>query len=240
MTEVRRVRNTQDKLNQVVESFARLKMDEWFLRHLEGKVKDVFDDGEVDGNDIEDLWEDEFLEDLFNRWDDEGFNFHLDYKSYLDNNFTVSQFIIFWNKCSKWFRSEFSTNVEMDNAEKAWNTVAYWVIKEQDIYQTIHDAFCGKFNEEYRYYKETKGKTSRIPCGVCLENKILYTGCFECKGNYLCLSCYSKVNNECPFCRCKEMVCKDFSVNELETDNWGEWFDRMDCVLESVRNLSSK
>lgn len=85
-------------------------------------------------------------------------------------------------------------------------------------------------------YKDNKTKPSRIPCGICWENKLIYTGCSICKGNYLCYTCYTHLesDNECPFCRCPEMI-----LNIQDTPNTNDVFS-YSVVPDLMRVLESR
>lgn len=204
---------TMSSFNQVRNSvigFFGKSFREWFDAHLEYKLKEHFDKVMVSdfcdcGLDeyIQDVYNDEFIEDIANS---EEFSFN---QFLVDNqhSYKANVFIINWIECCKWFEDSYDTKKEIISQEQAWNCIAYWIIKEH-LAEDWKDLFTEKFKEEYAMYKDNKTKPSRIACGVCLENKLIYTGCSTCKGNFLCYTCYSHLesDNECPFCRCPEMI----------------------------------
>jgi transposase-like protein len=202
----------QKPVKNNVNNFFAESFIKWFDSHLEGKLKDHFDILLTKGLDecelkeyITDVYTDEYLEDIANS-DNSGFSF---YRHLRNNqiNYGASVFIKVWIDCCSWFEENYDLKHEIKSEEFAWNLIAYWIIKEYcaDDWENL---FVERFEEDYLIYKDNKTKTSRIVCGVCLENKIIYTGCSTCKGNYLCHSCYNHLNNknECPFCRSQEMI----------------------------------
>jgi hypothetical protein len=165
------------------------------------QIKEWFDD--ID--DIHDISEEiyqEFVEFCFNSWDD-NYNFYYHHNIYIDG-YSVSEFIELFTKCQKWFKDELDTEISIINNEHAWNTIVYWIVKETDLFK---DKISEFLEEIYKDYLETK-RPSRIACGVCYDNKILYTGCSACNNNYICKECYESLENEneCPYCRCKHMI----------------------------------
>lgn len=215
------------ELKRMVNGYFGSHFKEWFDIHRNGKLKRAMemmivtgnDDEEEIGDKIVEIFRDDFIEDLTNRWNEPKCpNFFKQYKL-LNTEFTIRDFIQFWKDCSEWFDDTFDTTLEMANEEQAWNSICFWVfqVKLMDEWEEI---FTEKFKEEFCDYKDARNRTGRIPCGVCYENKILYTGCSCCNNNYLCHSCYDKIDNDCPFCRCDEMVksidsipdCDDFQI----------------------------
>ena len=162
----------------------------------------VDEDTELDGV-IQDLYNDEFVEDCFNNWDTQ-FNYYRDSKANINESYDVADFIALFSDCQKWFDSEYATDLLMKDCEHAWNSIVYWLVKDGGL---LNKAFKVFLQEKYKTYLDSK-RTSRIACNICFENKILYTGCSCCNGNYICEECYECLakENDCPFCRCPEMI----------------------------------
>jgi hypothetical protein len=96
------------------------------------------------------------------------------------------------------------SNLLIKDKTNAWNSIVYWLVKENDLlYTELNDLI----EKKYKHYLDSK-RPSRIACGICFENKILYTGCSCCNGNYICYQCYDCLDkeNNCPYCRCPEMI----------------------------------
>jgi hypothetical protein len=157
---------------------------------------------------IQDLYNDEFVEDCFNNWDTQLnlFNFYRDNKTIIDELYNVADFIALFSDCQKWFDTEQDTILLMKDCEHAWNSIVYWLVKDGGL---LNEEFETFLQEKYKTYLDSK-RTSRIACGICFENKILYTGCSCCNGNYICEECYDCLDkeNNCPYCRCEEMIDK--------------------------------
>lgn len=197
---------------------------------------------------VEDYYQDEFINNVFNDWEDRGensFDFYNNYKVCLSGEFHLDSFLKLWNNCSKWFKDEFDVDLLPKNARHCWNTICYWIIKT-DEKETLFNLFKEKMDILYINWIDNKNRISRIPCGICYENKILYTGCSCCNNNYLCYICYeSLVNkNTCPFCRCEEMIDDEpiqtaFAEEEIElkkeiTDTINYYFSNpvvVDCSV---------
>jgi hypothetical protein len=219
------------ELKRMVNGYITSNYKEWFAIHRDGMLSEYFesiivkgyDDEENIGDKILDIFRYEFVEDLTNRWNEPKCpSFFKQYKI-LNVEFTIRDFIKFWKDCSEWFNDNFDDDtLEIENEEQAWNSICFWVFQEK-LMDEWEELFTENFKEEFSNYKDVRNRTSRIPCGVCYENKILYTGCFRCNGNYLCRTCYDKVNNECPFCRCDEMITE---VNYVSED-LSKWVDKI-------------
>jgi hypothetical protein len=201
---------------------------EWFNNHRGGKLSKNFERMIVNGNENEEeigdgiveIYRDEFIEHLTNRWNEPKCpNFFKQYKL-LNVEFTARDFIYFWKDCSEWFYNNFALENALENEEQAWNTICYWCFQLR-LMDKWEELFTEKFKEEFCYYKDVRNRTSRILCGVCYENKILYTGCSCCNNNYLCRTCYDKIDNECPFCRCEEMI-KEVNYGSEDLSKWVE------------------
>jgi hypothetical protein len=145
----------------------------------------------------------EFVEYCFSDWGT-GFDFYGDNDHDLPKEFDLTDFIELFNDCQEWFKDEYNINLLITDETFAWNNIVYWLVKVYDLFYTeLNDLIEKKYN----YYLDSK-KTSRIACGICFENKILYTGCSCCNGNYICYQCYNCLDkkNTCPYCRCPEMI----------------------------------
>lgn len=165
----------------------------------------VDDDNDIDDI-IQDLYNDEFVEDCFNNWNTQ-FNFYRDNKTEIEKRYNVADFIALFSDCQKWFKDEFDTDLLMKDCEHSWNSIVLWLIKDKGLLYKEVEAFL---QEKYKTYFDSK-RTSRIACGICFENTILYTGCSCCNGNYICEECYECLakENTCPYCRCEEMIDRD-------------------------------
>ena len=229
---LRRVFRDRDpfgELKRMVNGYIASNFKEWFDIHRDEKLKRNFERMIVNGNDNEEeigdgileIYRDEFIEDLTNRWNEPKCpNFFKQYKC-LNNEFSIRDFIKFWKDCSEWFDDTFGDDeVKLETEEQAWNCIAFWVFQTK-LMDDFEEEFTEKFKEEFCEYRDTRNRTCRLACGVCYENKVLYTGCSCCNGNYLCHSCYDKVDNECPFCRCSEMI-KEVNYGSEDLSNWVE------------------
>lgn len=174
----------------------------------------------------------DFVEKLFNDFDT-GISFFADNECSLGTELNVDDFINLWICASKYYKEEFDVDVEMRNAEHAWNTIAYWVIKDI-LYDEYLMKFQKKYEQEYQDYKDEMTKPSRIPCGVCYENKLLYTGCYTCNNNYLCRTCYIKCENECPFCRDGMMISSENGLPRFDNQYPKNYFILTKEVLPDI------
>jgi len=165
---------------------------------------------------VEELWE-RFTAEYFNDWEEDnhkGFHYWFSGESPyedLDNHFTIGNFLFIYNACIKWFKDEYDVSVEIKNEIHTWNTIAYWCFKVGDFSSQKERLKTELVSEIERIKKnkevsaEFSGK-SRLSCVICLENKVIYTGCSTCSSGLLCYECYSKIGNVCPVCRCPQMV----------------------------------
>ena len=217
-------------LRGMANGFASAHFKEWFNIYKDGRVNQMLNEA-VNNEDphytpLKDY--DEFVEDLFGRWEEPNcFNFYKHYKVAIDRHcISIAEFIKLWNECSKWFSVSLKVDdLMLTNEEEAWNNIIYWVFNKA-CYDEWLDAFKDEFNDRLNEYKDSLYRVSRITCGVCYENKILYTGCSCCNNNYLCQSCYGNVGNECPFCR-SEMI-KPFGLTDKPFE-FGHWY----CVMSN-------
>ena len=193
---------------QVFESWCKTNKEELegiYERIIETKVT------EEEKNDIiHEQYEDEFCFDIVNNWDkDDAFNF---YKSKKDDlgHITANQFISMWAECENWYNEQYDVKTLLvEDEERAWNTLAYWCFETTELKEEWESLFSDFFEESLNDYIESKdNRPSRIACGICYENTILYTGCSRCNENYLCKTCYKSLEseNECPFCRYEHMI----------------------------------
>lgn len=213
--------------NSVIGYFGKC-LREWFDTHLEYKLKEHFDklinknlQPEELKEYILDVYNYDYIEDVANDYHQFCFSRFLQQHRH---NYKASVFINVWIDCCKWFEERYNIKQELLNEEQAWNDIAYWIIKKY-LAQDWEELFIEKFEEEFIMYKDNNSKSSRIACGICWENKIIYTGCSTCKGNYLCYSCYTHLesNNTCPFCRCPEMVL-NIEPPQIEDENTNTTF----------------
>ena len=226
---------------RLTEFFANASLTDSFeLIYKNGLIDDSFDE-------FDDLFEDEyqtkFIETTFNS-DDAcacGYkhNFYTQTEGRkLNTEFNVSGFIYLWSCVFKWFKDTFNTVIEMKNDEESWNTIAFWVISEY-LYDHFFKIFKELYKESYVEYVDTVKRKSRITCGVCYEDTILYTGCRVCNNNYLCKKCYYSLedDNQCPFCRTNTMMLDDYCDRERDlwrVDGGQVWLDKIQCVNESI------
>ena len=162
----------------------------------------VDDDNDIDDV-IQDLYNDEFVENCFNNWDN-GFDFYGDNDHEISDEFDLTDFIELFNDCQEWFKETYNINLLIKDKTNAWNSIVYWLVKDKELlFKELNDLI----EKKYKHYLDSK-RPSRIACGICFENKILYTGCSCCNGNYICYQCYDCLakENDCPFCRCPEMI----------------------------------
>jgi len=211
-----------DKLNEYIKLYTDEYTDKWFIENkevVEEAIKNM-EDGEplVDSEYIRDLFIDRYMEDLFNDFENtkKGYNFFkfITKKSYLkarfgsnkkrvvnllNFTFTITDFIWLWKRYCEYNSDEGVE--EMKDEEHTWNCIAYWANRtlNEEEYQ------ISSFIKNCIKYKYTRSG-SPLSCGVCLENKTLYTGCYQCNGNFVCLDCYNQLENTCPFCRCRLMI----------------------------------
>ena len=185
---------------------------------LEGiELEHLFNDEDITIDDVaNDLWE-RFTEEYFNDCEDDlhkGFHYWFSGESPyedLNNHFTIGNFLYLYEKCVNWFKTNYETNVEVKNEIHTWNTLAYWCFKVGD-FSSQKDRMKDWIKSELdRIKKNQKTRTefsgeSRLVCVICLENKVIYTGCSTCSAGLLCYECYTKIDNVCPVCRCSSMI----------------------------------
>ena len=198
----------------------------------ETNLNDYLNDLDVSIDDIADeIWE-RFTQEYFNDWEkitDRGFHYWFSGESPyedLDNHFTISDFIYLYNECVNWFKTNYDVNVEVKSEIHIWNTITYWCFKTGD-FSFQKDRLKDWIKEEKdRVIKEKEtivefsGK-SRLTCVICLDNKVIYTGCSTCSSGLLCYECYTNVNNVCPVCRCSTMIkcVKCYHFVKISNDN---------------------
>jgi len=214
--------------------------DSFELIYKNGLIDDSFDE-------FDDLFEDDyqtrFIETTFNS-DDAcacGYkhNFYTQTGRKLNAEFNVSGFIYLWSCVVKWFKDTFNITPIMLDEETAWNIIAFWVISEH-LYDHFFKIFKELYKESYVNYVDTVKRKSRITCGVCYEDTILYTGCRVCNNNYLCKKCYNSLedDNQCPFCRTNTMMLDNNGYDEKalwKFDGGQEWLDKIQDVNESIK-----
>jgi hypothetical protein len=226
------------KLQKMVNGYIGSNFKDWFDNHRHTKLKKNFEKIIINNDENDDeiitIYRDEFIEDLTNRWNEPKCpNFFKQYKL-LNHEFTIRDFIKFWEDCSEWFNNNFDYKIEIEDEETTWNTFSYWIFSDKLI-DEWQELFIEKFKEEFCNYKDIRNRTSSISCGICYENKILYTGCFCCNNNYLCQSCYDNVDNECPFCRCNQMIKEVDVSNDNFQDDLNNWIEKIAYILRDIR-----
>lgn len=225
------------KLLPIVNQFAAEKFDTWFnsLKKLDEDCnEDALAEFAVDS------YRDDFVQHLFNSWDEGGENFYQEYTHKL-MTYKIPDFISLWNETEKWFKEEYSVEIKMKNEEHAWNCIAHFVFSKW-VDKFMEEDFIREYTKMYYSQKDYRTRKSRIACGVCLENKIIYTGCSCCNGNFICYSCYLNVDNKCPFCRCEKMIDDivykhDVSYHNNATfyDDLEDWNIKMNKVLNEIK-----
>lgn len=167
----------------------------------------------------------------FGDWKGDGYSFYKNNKQQL-KEYNTDELIYLWGKCEKWWKDNRITSISMANGvEYTWNTIVYWMVNENDLFI---DEFQELMLQNYNYYLDEK-RTARIPCGICCESKILYTGCSCCNGNYICYNCYIQLENEnsCPFCRCNKMIEKmDKDEDEDDEDEDEDKENKKNLLIE--------
>lgn len=241
-----------DKLNEYIKLYTDEYTDKWFIENkedVEEALKNM-EDGEplVDSEYIKDnLFIDRYINDLFNDWENtrKGYNFFkfITKKSYLkarfgsnkksvvnllNYTFTITDFILLWQQYCEYNSDEGVE--EMKDEEHTWNCIAYWSFRttnqlDEEQYQ------ISSFIKNCIKYKYTRSGGS-LSCGVCLENKTLYTGCYQCNGNFVCLDCYNQLENTCPFCRCSEMIKDDLEIPKQQ-----KWFLKTHQIRADIKRL---
>ena len=213
-------RMSKEKMKDLVNQYIEANFKNWFKENtkiLEKSFENIEEDEEGTSyeNYNEEMLEcfDLFINILTNNWTATEYNFYKHFEDELDD-VLIKDFIKLWVECSVWLEEDFRLDkTSLDNEEQAWNTICYWIFIDK-----LNDSWEGTFDFEYREqfeeYKDKTNKKSRILCGVCYENRILYTGCFKCNNNYLCRGCYYYLEseNECPFCRHDKMIT---SINDI-------------------------
>lgn len=221
------------ELRGMANGFASAHFKEWFNIYKDGRVNKMLNEAIKNPHytPLQDYCE--FVEDLFGRWEEPNcFNFHKQYKvAIVRHCISIAEFIKLWNECSKWFSVSLEVELTLANEEEAWNNIVYWVFNAA-CYNEWLDAFTDEFNDRLNEYKDNLYRVGRIPCGVCYENKILYTGCTCCNNNYLCQSCYGNVGNECPFCRSEMITPIDYYANK--SLDWKKWSAEMYYVMRDI------
>ena len=97
-------------------------------------------------------------------WDNNGFNFYSEYDDEINAEFDLDDFIELFNDVQEWKEKKYNVNLLIKDKTNAWNNIAYWLVKENDLlFEEVYDFIEKKYN----YYLDSK-KTSRIvsclPC----------------------------------------------------------------------------
>jgi hypothetical protein len=229
-----------EKLNVYIKLYTDEYTDKWFIENkedVEEALKNM-EDGEplVDSEYIKDnLFIDRYINDLFNDWENtrKGYNFFKfttkkSVVNLLNYTFTITDFILLWQQYCEYNSDEGVE--EMKDEEHTWNCIAYWAFRttnqeDEEQYQ------ISSFIKNCIKYKYTRPEGS-LSCGVCLENKTLYTGCYQCNGNFVCLDCYNQLENTCPFCRCSEMIKDDLEIPKQQ-----KWFLKTHQIRADIKRL---
>lgn len=226
-------------LEFLINSYYNNKMLEWFLddRKVRPEVIECFkahQECSEDEDHIDEVYTDKFISDLFNNWTVYRYNFYryTGGKHFFDKHIKASELVELLTEMSYIQQSEFgevSNPVEKGIGE-TWNTLAYWYVYANK--SKYIDSFSECFKQLYSDWRD-KDRHCRLSCGICYENKVLYTGCSTCNGNYVCKSCYTSMDdNCCPFCRCDEMIQQ---VDDREDDdNLNEWSEKMVVIHRDV------
>ena len=184
------------------------------------KIKDQDD---LDDDETEWIFEEqysEFIDIYFNDTDDEDFGIdsyeeHCDepksiYYHFKDefDNMKAYELLIYLRIATEFYLEESETYNDVSKSEDdhiAWGEITYAVMRcavFPQYYQSFKFALCTKINE----YIDPLINNSRLECVVCLDKKIIYTACSVCNSSLVCGSCYKKINNTCPICRCNNMI----------------------------------
>lgn len=238
-----------EKLNEYIKLYTDEYTDKWFIENKE-VVEEAFKnlDGEalVDSQYIRDLFYDKYMEYLFNDWENtkNGYNFFkfITKKSYLkarfgsnkksvvnllNYTFTIADFIWLWEQYCIYNSDEGVE--EMKGEEHAWNCIAYWCIRTTNV-EDDEEYKNSSFMKNCIKYEYNRSK-SHLNCGVCFENKTLYTGCFQCNGNFVCVDCYNQLENTCPFCRCRLMIKDEITPHHYN------WLLKSKYIREDIKKL---
>jgi len=242
-----------DKLHEYIKLYTDEYTDKWFDRNkkvVEEVLKNL-EDGEalVDSEYISNLFYDRYMEDLFNDWEDTRYDYNffkfITQKKYLkevfgsnkrrlvnllDLTFTITDFITLWGHYCVYNSDEGVE--EMKGDEFAWNCIAYWAIRTTNELNEEEYKNSSFIKNCIKYTYTRSG--SALSCGVCLENKTLYTGCFQCNGNFVCFDCYNQLENTCPFCRCRDMIKSDITPHHLD------WLYKSEHIRANINGYDTR
>jgi hypothetical protein len=173
-------------------------------------------------------------------------------KGDLDTQYSSGEFLILLKNTAKCLFDECGAILDIQKDESIiWDTIAYFFVKEGGfggVYETIYkrinsylkELVCDEIKKE-KTAKEYEGK-SRFECVICYENKVIYTGCSNCNSAFLCFECYDKLPtcNECPLCRCGEMMINVFSCNcyklkmSIKNPHKFKWHSKLERVVHQL------
>jgi hypothetical protein len=204
---IRKKMTARERLERIILSQCETIIEYWYEYKKKEELYIDFEKVNADtelGDVTHELY-DEFVE-FLDDWET-GFDFYYENEQEISDEFDLTDFIELFNDCQEWYHDEYNINLLIKNKTTAWNSIVFWLVKENDLlYTELNDLI----EKKYKHYLDSK-RTSRIACGICFENKILYTGCSCCNGNYICYQCYDCLDKEntCPYCRCEVMIDRE-------------------------------
>lgn len=217
-------------LKNIIEKYVASKFQEWFVIKKDELIEEYINYSKLHDHPVPlnysfiRLTYEEFVENLF-------IDFYKTKKTRLV--FSVETFIEFWLEYSRYEKSISNCEkVEITSTENSWNCIAEWCFDEHLSYEW-EDLFGEKMMEQYWVTIDDKRRDCRLSCGVCWENKTLYTGCFQCNGNYICHYCYFNLENEdhCPFCRHDGIITPIECLPIQDDNDFRNWKEKMYFVL---------
>lgn len=224
-------------LKQIIEQYVSKNFTDWFNDKKDELTSEIINYSSLHNNNTE-LFKNNFITEYY-----EEFVFYLFRDFYKTKKtrlvFSIEAFVEFWLEFSRYKKSTSDCrSVEITSTEDSWNCIAEWCFDEHLTYEWS-DLFESKMMELY-WSTIDDNRNCRLACGICWENKTLYTGCFQCNGNYICYCCYFNLENEneCPFCRNDGMTIGIECLPILEDNDFRFWKAKMDFVL-SVLNKNN-
>lgn len=219
-------------------------IEEWFEYHFEDEVKQGL-------NDERDGWE-VFRNFAFNDSDESDNDFwKFTGSEKLNELFCVGDVMEMMVACSDDFNDSFDVQLKMtdknfNSERRIWNTLAYWATYT-DLTDDIREEFKKRWDEKVAGEVEENPNTT---CDICYENKQIHACCASCKGKLLCKSCYTKLDNECPFCRrmilfdskmfrpfvkLEEAEKKYRSLIWVRSESKEEWLNKLADVCKEIK-----
>lgn len=172
---------------------------------FENRYDELFKEGGVD-----DAWEN-FIEENFNNWDDNpDYNFDFWITQVTDRDFddliSASHLLKNLKDAVKWFKEEYDVDLDITKDDRhVINSIAYYIVSNCSHSKGNFKFEFKKRLDDVKKLREYSGE-SRYTCVICLENKLIYTGCSSCNSAFVCAGCYPKLYNNCPVCRCDQMI----------------------------------